>query len=287
MHIEVRWPCEHSLLETKRSDITFSSEGLQEERCRQAGRVDKGLRELSNSSSYFQLHKGHPCLQFRITTILCSCKIISNMKTANPWYHSQNAVSLMPKSHPRQQLTDSKVPLSFVLQQTSKIQFIYELRIRRREHFRALGQPVNIPHAQHGQPCICSRIILIPMLLTIRACKHLPLICRARILGQYNVAVEAEHLFRERTGAHGLVVEESVPHAGGAVLRIFGARGVYEKLLGCSVCAEEGREVVGADRFVFEEGDEGVGGVVDAWKQAIWGGLRAVFAADEGADTGS
>jgi hypothetical protein len=50
------------------------------------------------------------------------------------------------------------------------------------------------------------------------------------------------------------------------------------------VGAQQGDELVGADRFGLEQGDQPVGAVVYAGQEAVLVGAGRVLAADEGAD---
>lgn len=77
-----------------------------------------------------------------------------------------------------------------------------------------------------------------------------------------------------------------VPDARRRVLRLpdCGRGGVEVELVGRRVCAQQGGEIDFVEALVLEEPEEGCGGGVDVWEEAVGGGRGGVFAADEGFD---
>ena len=95
---------------------------------------------------------------------------------------------------------------------------------------------------------------IVPVLLSTRPSKGVELGVDAGILSQDNVAVELKDTGWGTTES--LLVEESIPDAGGAVLRVAEARRVNEALLASRVGAEEGSETKGLDSLDAEELNE-------------------------------
>lgn len=87
-----------------------------------------------------------------------------------------------------------------------------------------------------------------------------------------------------RGRVEGLAVVLDVPDARGGVLRLAGAGGVDEALLGGGVRAEQGRQLLGVEALVLKELEQDVARGSGVGEEAVRVRDRRVLAADEGLD---
>jgi hypothetical protein len=146
----------------------------------------------------------------------------------------------------------------------------------------AVLEILQVSHTQKTHTDIRLGVVLIPVCLVTN--ERLPLIVDTGVYTQDLVRRQDEDLLVGWV-LQSVVVELDVPYALSCVEGP--CRGLNKALLCGRMGANESSKIVSAESLICKEGDELVGAVVDVWEKAGGGSFSCVFAADEGADTGT